>query len=69
MARPETLELVPESCVALQLSKWNTGIGWFGPGRILEENEVEIAWQNIIDQIGQNKARWHTYDPALPGFG
>lgn len=69
MTRPETLELVPAGFVALELSKWSTGIGWYESGRVLEEGEVEGAWQRIIDQIGVGKARWHTFDPEMPGFG
>ncbi|WP_207597732.1 hypothetical protein [Arthrobacter sp. D5-1] len=51
------------------MSKWNTGIGWYETGRILTADEVENAWQRILDQLGTDKARWHTYSPELPGFG
>lgn len=67
--RPETLDLVPPGYVAIELSKWNTGIGWYEPGRILTADEVENAWRRILDQLGTDKARWHTYSPELPGFG
>ncbi|MFK0004974.1 hypothetical protein [Paenarthrobacter sp. NPDC090522] len=67
--RPETLDLVPPGFVAIEVSKWNTGIGWFEPNRILTSDEVENAWQQIVDLIGTDKARWHTYSPDLPGFG
>lgn len=69
MTRPETLKLVPADCVALELGKWSTGIGWGEQGRLLEHEEVEAAWGHILSQIGEDKARWHTYSPALPGFG
>lgn len=69
MTRPETLVLVPPGFVAIELSKWNTGIGWYEPNRILTSEEVENAWQQILDQLGTDKARWHTYSPELPGFG
>jgi hypothetical protein len=69
MTRPETLKLAPSDCVALELGKWSTGIGWGEPGRLLESDEVETAWRHILSQIGEDKARWHTYSPALPGFG
>jgi len=69
MTRPETLHLVPPGFVAVELSKWNTGIGWYEPDRLLDEDEVEIAWQRIIDQLGGEIARWHTCNPELPGFG
>ena len=69
MTRPETLESVPPGFVAIELSKWNTGVGWYEPNRILAPKEVETAWQRILDHLGEDKARWHTYSPALPGFG
>jgi hypothetical protein len=69
MTRPETLESVPSDCIAVELSKWNTGIGWYDEGRLLREDEVEVAWQHIIDQIGSDRVRWHTYAPEVVGFG
>lgn len=69
MTRPETLETVPPDCVAVQVSKWNTGIGWFEAGRILDEEEVETAWNRIMEHIGSDKARWHTYAPEITGYG
>lgn len=41
MTRPETLKLVPSDCVALELGKWSTEIGWGEPGRLLESDEVD----------------------------
>lgn len=67
--RPQTLESVPSDCVALELSKWTTGIGWYQAGRLLTEDEVNAAWQHIIVQIGSDKVRWHTYAPETIGFG
>jgi hypothetical protein len=69
MTRPETLELVPSDCVALELSKWNTGIGWYEADRLLTEDEVKAAGQLIIGRIGPDKLRWHTYAPKEIGFG
>lgn len=69
MTRPETLEFVPADCIALELGKWSTGIGWCEPGRLLDSDQVEAAWRHILSQIGSDKARWQTYSPALPGFG
>lgn len=69
MTRPETLDSVPADCGALELEKWSTGIGWCEPGQLLDNEDIEKAWRHITSQIGENKARWQTYSPALPGFG
>lgn len=67
--RPYSLEFTPADCTAVELSKWVTGIGWYEPGRLMSEAELETAWWHIISQVGPDRIRWHNYDPRLIGFG
>lgn len=67
--RTPTLRKVPDGCCPVQLSKWNTGIGKFRPGHLMDESEVEDAWWAIIAAIGPSAARWQTYGRQLYGSG